>query len=200
VNVAARLQAYAEPGGIVVSGAVAEQIGSGFGLGAIDLGDLHLRNLARPVRVFALRVSDGAAAARRRCAGRLRAAALHRGAAFRKHQTDPEENYFADGSVDVIINALASLRNCSYLARLDPRLFRPQRLTRARSAATSGTLRAVWKRTPLARPDQDRDGTQRHRDRHDRRSDQYDGDLAELFEVQDRIATNVVQDDCSECA
>src|SRR5437667_5052378 len=56
VNVAARLQAYAEPGGIVVSGGVAEQIGSGFGLGAIDLGDLHLRNLARPVRVFALRV------------------------------------------------------------------------------------------------------------------------------------------------
>jgi class 3 adenylate cyclase len=56
VNVAARLQAYAEPGGVVVAGAVAEQIGSGLGVGAIDLGDLILRNHARPVRVFALLV------------------------------------------------------------------------------------------------------------------------------------------------
>ncbi len=56
VNVAARLQSYAPPGGIVVSGAIAEQIGTDFGVGMIDLGDLHLRNLGRPVRVFALRM------------------------------------------------------------------------------------------------------------------------------------------------
>jgi adenylate cyclase len=56
VNVAARLQSYAPPGGIVVSGAIAEQIGTDFGIGMIDLGDLHLRNLGRPVRVFALRM------------------------------------------------------------------------------------------------------------------------------------------------
>jgi len=56
VNVAARLQAYAEPGGIVVSEAVAEQIGSNLRSDAIDLGHLHLHNLIRPVRVYALRV------------------------------------------------------------------------------------------------------------------------------------------------
>src|SRR4051812_17836094 len=68
VNVAARLQTYAEPGGIVISGAAAEQAGDSLGTGLIDLGDLPLRNLVRPLRVFALRpqvaparlVGDGA--------------------------------------------------------------------------------------------------------------------------------------------
>src|SRR5688572_23590158 len=55
VNVAARLQTYAEPGGIVISGAVAEQVSDSLDAGLIDLGDLQLRNLARTVRVFALR-------------------------------------------------------------------------------------------------------------------------------------------------
>ncbi|NJO37555.1 MAG: hypothetical protein HC871_07965 [Rhizobiales bacterium] len=56
VNIAARLQAYAPPGGIVVSGAVAEQIGRAFDVNVIDLGELHLRNIGSPVRVFELRV------------------------------------------------------------------------------------------------------------------------------------------------
>ena len=59
VNIAARLQAYAPSGGIVVSGAVAEQLDSDcldqkFSVNVIDLGDLHLRNISRPVRVYAL--------------------------------------------------------------------------------------------------------------------------------------------------
>src|SRR5215510_11040173 len=54
VNIAARLQNYAPAGGIVVSGAVAEQLGKDFNVDVIDLGDLHLRNMGRPVRVYAL--------------------------------------------------------------------------------------------------------------------------------------------------
>src|SRR2546426_7421101 len=58
VNVAARLQTYAEPGGVVVSGAVAEQIVSLPGVRVMDLGELHLRNMLRPVRAFALQMDD----------------------------------------------------------------------------------------------------------------------------------------------
>ena len=56
VNIAARLQTYSEPGGIVVSGAVADQISEQAGVSAVDLGDLHLRNLSRPVKAFGLRI------------------------------------------------------------------------------------------------------------------------------------------------
>jgi adenylate cyclase len=43
VNIAARLQTYSEPGGIVVSGAVAEQISGEAGVTVVDFGELHLR-------------------------------------------------------------------------------------------------------------------------------------------------------------
>src|SRR4051812_40167377 len=48
VNVAARLQTYAEAGGVTISGAVAEELGHSLGVGVIDLGDLPLRNRSRP--------------------------------------------------------------------------------------------------------------------------------------------------------
>ena len=54
VNIAARLQTYAPAGGVVVSGAVAEQLGTDFDVNMVDLGDLRLRNIRRPVRVYAL--------------------------------------------------------------------------------------------------------------------------------------------------
>jgi adenylate cyclase len=194
VNVAARLQAYAEPGGIVVSGAVAEQIGSGFGLGAIDLGDLHLRNLARPVRVFALRVQT----APLRLVGDALAGSEPRPSIavlpFRKHQTDPEENYFADGIVDVIINALASLKELFVISRgstlgysgatIDARVIGRELGVRY---VLYGSVRRSRGRIRIGTELSDTEtGTIV-------RSDQYDGDLAELFEVQDRIATNVVK-------
>jgi adenylate cyclase len=62
VNIAARLQEHAEPGGVAVSDAVAERLGRDLADRAIDLGDLHLRNLARPVRALALHPSSAATA------------------------------------------------------------------------------------------------------------------------------------------
>src|SRR6185295_8036906 len=100
VNVAARLQAYAEPGGVIISGAVAEQMGESQGVGVIDLGDLPLRNRTTPVRVYALRTPSAPA----RLVGDALAGSEPRPSIavlpFRKHPTDPEESYFADGIVD----------------------------------------------------------------------------------------------------
>ena len=117
VNVAARLQTYAQPGGIVVSGAVAEQLGSSLHVGVVDLGDLHLRDLVRPVRVLALRVP----AAPARLVGDVHADSESRPSIavlpFRMHPTDPEESYFADGIVDDIIHGLAALKELFVVSR-----------------------------------------------------------------------------------
>ena len=173
---------------------MAEQIGSGFGLGAIDLGDLHLRNLARPVRVFALRVQTMPL----RLVGDALAGSEPRPSIavlpFRKHQTDPEENYFADGIVDVIINALASLKELFVISRgstlgysgatIDARVIGRELGVRY---VLYGSVRRSRGRIRIGTELTDTEtGTIV-------RSDQYDGDLAELFEVQDRIATNVVK-------
>ena len=67
VNVAARLEGVAEPGGVCVSGKVYDEVRGKLDLGFEDLGELALKNIARPVRAW--RVADAAAAATRRVAG-----------------------------------------------------------------------------------------------------------------------------------
>ncbi|HEY1299484.1 MAG TPA: adenylate/guanylate cyclase domain-containing protein [Stellaceae bacterium] len=61
VNIAARLQALAEPGGICLSGAVREQIGARLPAGFASLGEQRVKNIADPVRVFRLEGGDAAA-------------------------------------------------------------------------------------------------------------------------------------------
>jgi adenylate cyclase len=52
VNVAARLEAMAEPGGICISGTVREQLREEFGATITDIGEIHVKNIARPIRAF----------------------------------------------------------------------------------------------------------------------------------------------------
>src|SRR5205823_1422532 len=52
VNIAARLEAIAEPGGICISGVVRDQVGDRLDCGFDDLGEQSLKNIARPVRVY----------------------------------------------------------------------------------------------------------------------------------------------------
>src|SRR6266851_4691861 len=62
VNVAARLESLAEPGGICVSGTVYEHLGNRLALGYEDLGEQAVKNIAKPVRVFRVLMEAGAAA------------------------------------------------------------------------------------------------------------------------------------------
>ena len=60
VNIAARVEALAEPGGICVTGAVRDQMQARLGLEFEDLGEQTVKNIAKPVRVFRLRFEGGA--------------------------------------------------------------------------------------------------------------------------------------------
>src|SRR5207248_814681 len=60
VNVAARLEALAEPGGICVSGTVQDQIGTKLPLAFANLGPQRVKNIAQPIRAYRIR-SDSAA-------------------------------------------------------------------------------------------------------------------------------------------
>ncbi len=61
VNIAARLEALAEPGGVCLSGAVRDQIGARLPLTFTALGDQHVKNIAEPIRAFMLEDMPGAA-------------------------------------------------------------------------------------------------------------------------------------------
>src|SRR5713101_6036147 len=63
VNVAARLESLAEPGGICVSGTVCEHLGNRLALSYEDLGEQSVKNIAKPVRVFRVLPETGTAEA-----------------------------------------------------------------------------------------------------------------------------------------
>jgi len=115
VNIAARLEAVADPGGVVVSRTVFNHVRGKVNLGFDDLGEQHLKNIAEPVRVYRLR-SDGEAMKARpalQLPDRPSIAVLP----FQNLSGDPEQEYFADGMVEEIITALSRMRWLFVMAR-----------------------------------------------------------------------------------
>src|SRR5499425_1705059 len=119
VNVAARLEALAEPGGICVSRVVRDQVRDKLDFVFEDLGEQQVKNIARPVGIHRIELADhaGPVAARasqpERATERPAIAVLP----FANLSGDPEQEYFADGMVEEIITALSSIRWLFVIAR-----------------------------------------------------------------------------------
>jgi TolB-like protein len=115
VNVAARLEGMAEPGGICVSDRVQEDVRGKLDALFEDAGERQLKNIARPVRVYRIRLDGEAAAAARPLPlpDRPSIAVLR----FQNMSGDPEQEYFADGVVEDIISALSRIRWLFVIAR-----------------------------------------------------------------------------------
>jgi TolB-like protein len=115
VNVAARLEAIAEPGGICVSDDAHRQVRDKLDIVFDDAGEQKLKNIGRPVRVFKLR--DRALAASQRPALALPDKPSIAVLPFQNLSADPEQEYFADGIVEEITMALALFRWLFVIAR-----------------------------------------------------------------------------------
>jgi adenylate cyclase len=114
VNVAARLEALAEPGGICVSARVRKDAMGRLDLAFEDIGQQQLKNITRPVRVFRVvtqgqRVPEPALP----LPDKPSTAVLP----FQNISGDPEQEYFADGMVEEIITALSRIRWLLVIAR-----------------------------------------------------------------------------------
>jgi len=123
VNVAARLEVLAEPGGICVSGAVRDQVDHRLDdIAFEDLGDQHVKNIARPIHVFRVRLEPDAAEAP--VSGKDGATAT---ITTRKPSIavlplvnmsgDPEQEFFADGLTEDIITELSRFRDLLIISR-----------------------------------------------------------------------------------
>jgi hypothetical protein len=114
VNIAARLEGIADPGGVLVSGTTFDYVGHKVTAGFEDLGTHTLKNIAEPVRVY-------------RIAGTPRLSVASTGTAsdrpsvavlpFTNMSGDPEQEYFADGMVEDIITALSHFKALFVIAR-----------------------------------------------------------------------------------
>src|SRR5262245_13779327 len=113
VNVAARLEGIAEPGGICVSGKVHEEIRAKIGLPYEDLGDKQLKNIAEPVRVYGIRLGGAPRRAGPALPDKPSIAVLP----FQNMSGDPEQEYFSDGMTEDLITDLSKVSGLFVIAR-----------------------------------------------------------------------------------
>ncbi|MGR3614811.1 MAG: adenylate/guanylate cyclase domain-containing protein, partial [Paracoccaceae bacterium] len=137
VNLAARLEAEADPGGICVSAVVAENSANKVAHRFTDMGERQLKNLPKPIRVF--QWSPGARPTAE--SGKWSAARDKPTIAvlpFVNMSGDPEQAYFSDGMSEDIITGLSRFRTLSVMARNSAFSLRDKDLTAAEIGARLG--------------------------------------------------------------
>jgi adenylate cyclase len=113
VNVAARLEGIAEPGGICVSGKVHDEIRARIGLAYEDLGARQLKNIAEPVRVYGIRLDRAPKHAVLALPDKPSIAVLP----FQNMSGDPEQEFFSDGMTEDLITDLSKVSALFVIAR-----------------------------------------------------------------------------------
>jgi adenylate cyclase len=190
VNVAARLQEYSEPGGIVLSEAVYNLVRGAIGMEARDLGYLRLKNL-RPARAYAL---DGPRPSIIRPGWSRGSRPSIAVLPFVEHGVPSEHTYFGDGVVEDIVGGLASLQELFVISRNSTLKYRenPRDLALIGNELgvryiLSGSIRRTDSRIRISAELADAEtlGVMW--------TDRVDGDLADLFAVQDQLTERVVQ-------
>jgi adenylate cyclase len=140
VNIAARLEASADPGGVLVSGSVFDYVRNKIKASFEDLGPQTLKNIAEPVRAYRVagtpRVS---VVAPKPSADKPSIAVLP----FTNMSGDPEQAYFSDGITEDIITELSRFRSLFVIARNSSFAFRDERIDVAEIARRLGVQYVV---------------------------------------------------------
>ena len=122
VNIAARLQALAQPGGVCVSGTTYEQVRKVLPVAFTDMGLQQVKNIEDPIRAYAARELAEAIRSAAVAEDSLRPLPLPDKPSiavlpFENMSGDPDQEYFADGMVEEIITALSRFRSLFVIAR-----------------------------------------------------------------------------------
>jgi TolB-like protein len=197
VNIAARLEALAEPGGICISRVVRDQIRDKLPYPFEDMGERSVKNLARPVRVYALRPEPVAAEPSRSSASavsqfsrrpRLSIVVLP----FANLSGDPEQEYFADGITDDLTTDLSRIAGLLVISRNSAFTYKNKQID-TRQIGRELDVRYVL------------EGSVRRFDKHIRVNAQliqaetnthlwaerFDGDAGDLFTLQNEITSRI---------
>ncbi len=195
VNVAARLEGLAEPGGICVSATVHEHVADKLDLAFDDLGEQKVKNIKKPVRVYQVR-SDAAPPVAAEPGTEFPELPDQPSIAvlpFDNLSDDPEQEYFADGITEEIITALARLPGFFVIARNSTFTYKGKAVDVKQVArelgvryVLEGSVRTAKNKVRITAQLID-SATGSHV-----WAEKYDGDLADVFAVQDDITHKIV--------
>jgi adenylate cyclase len=198
VNVAARLQGLAEPGGICISRVVRDQVRDKLDCTFEDLGEQRVKNIIRPVRVYRI-ISSARPGPSRLPLGALSKLSLALPdkpsiavLPFQNMSGDPEQEYFADGMVEEIITALSRIRWLFVIARNSSFTYKGHAVDVKQVGhelgvryVLEGSVRKAGQRVRIAAQLIDAT-TGAHL-----WADRFDGSLEDVFDLQDKVASSV---------
>ena len=188
VNIAARVEGIAEPGGICISNTAYERVRDKLKDNFVDLGEQALKNIARPVRVYRL---DPTAKDMSEASQPIPAPADRPSIAvlpFQNMSGDPEQDYFCDGLVEDIITTLSKLAGLRVVARNSTFVYKGRSVDIREAAkqlgvryVLEGSVRKSGNRIRITAQLIDaKDGTHLWAERYDRAID-------DIFAIQDEI-------------
>ncbi|HEX6011574.1 MAG TPA: adenylate/guanylate cyclase domain-containing protein [Geminicoccaceae bacterium] len=190
VNVAVRLEQLAEPGGVVISGTAFDQLRGELGRAFAPLGEQRLKNIERPVRAYRMVLPGGGPPERPALPlpDRPSLAVLP----FENLSGDPEQGYFADGIAEEVITALSRARWLFVIARNSSFVYRGKAVDVRQVGrelgvryVLQGSVRRAGGRVRITGQLIDaQSGAHLWVER-------FDGTLAGVFELQDRVAEGV---------
>ena len=196
VNVAARLEALAEPGGICVSRNVHDQVRDKLSFGFEDMGEQTVKNIARPVGVHRVVVGSGHRQAASRSPERELVLPDRPSIAvlpFQNMSGDPEQEYFTDGIVEDIITALSRIRWLFVIARNSSFTYKGRTVDVKQVGrelgvryVLEGSVRKAGSRLRITGQLVDA-ATGAHL-----WADRFDGSLEDVFELQDHVTSSVI--------
>jgi adenylate cyclase len=192
VNIAARLEALAEPGGICVSATVREHIGNRVSADYTDAGAQQVKNIAEPVHVFRVAAKGVAPPIESPTALPLPDKPSVAVLPFTNMSNDPEQEFFADGIAEDVITALSRYPSLFVIARNSCFTYKGRAVDVKQVGhelgvryVLEGGLRKAGNRIRVtAQLVEARSGNHVWAERYDR-------DLADIFAVQDEIAEAV---------
>jgi adenylate cyclase len=199
VNVAARLEALAEPGGICVSRVVRDQVRDKLAFSFEDMGEQQVKNITRPIRVHRVLLGEKSNRSQRATGGPQQNPALALPdkpsiavLPFQNMSGDPEQEYFADGIVEEIITALSRIRWLFVIARNSSFTYKGQAIDVKQVGRElgvryilEGSVRKAGGRVRItAQLIEATTGTHLW-------ADKFDGSLEDVFDLQDRVAISV---------
>jgi adenylate cyclase len=197
INIASRLQALAEPGGITISDAVQCALRQGLAASFDDLGEQQVKNIDKPVRVYRLRLNkppaaEPGAASPTGARGRVDKPSIAV-LPFNNMSGDPEQEYFADGITEDIITELSRFRDLFVISRNSSFKYKGKAVEVQKFArelgvryVAEGSVRKVGKRVRITVQLIDAE-TDRHV-----WAERYDRELEDIFAIQDEVTSAIV--------
>ncbi len=194
VNVAARLEQLAEPGGICVSGAVHDQLGGKLDVKFEDMGEQQVKNIERPIHTYRL-ILDEAAATRNvvpvRPADEVEPPSIAV-LPFANMSGDPDQEFFADGLTEDILTELSRFKEFIVISRNSTFVYKGKAVNVQEVAKTlnvnyvvEGSVRKAGNRVRITVQLIDA-----ARDKHIW-AERFDRDLEDIFAIQDEVTSSI---------